>query len=247
MPKLDLHYVDPRLVDLYDIENPRGADTDFYVDLAAKLDARTIIDLGCGTGLLTRELAVGDRRVVGVDPAPAMLAYARRQPGAERVRWVEGDCSALGTPAADLVVMTGNVAQVFLDDAEWAATLRAIHAALRPGGQLAFESRNPAARAWEQWNRTATYARFDSPHGPIETWLDLVDVGDGRVSFEGHNLFSATHEIVTVRSQLRFRSLPELTDSLAGVGFSVEQVHGDWQRGPFVSSSPAMVFVAHRS
>lgn len=29
MTKLDQHYVDPRLVDLYDIENPRDADTDF--------------------------------------------------------------------------------------------------------------------------------------------------------------------------------------------------------------------------
>src|SRR5215217_2386489 len=117
--QLDLHYVDPRLVDLYDTDNPRGADTDFYVRLANDLDARTIIDLGCGTGLLTRELAVDGRRVIGVDPAPAMLAFARRQPGAERVRWVEGDSGALGAPRADLVVMTGNVAQVFLDDSEW--------------------------------------------------------------------------------------------------------------------------------
>src|SRR6476646_3693079 len=29
--KLDLHYVDPRLVELYDRANPRGADTDFYI------------------------------------------------------------------------------------------------------------------------------------------------------------------------------------------------------------------------
>src|SRR5215213_7073939 len=142
--QLDLHYVDPRLVDLYDTDNPRGADTDFYVRLAADLDARQILDLGCGTGLLTRELAVDGRRVVGVDPAPAMLAYARRHPGADRVQWVEGDASALGTSSADLVVMTGNVAQVFLDDDAWATTLRAIHAALRSGGHLAFESRNPA-------------------------------------------------------------------------------------------------------
>src|SRR5919205_3429918 len=120
MIKLDQHYVDARLVALYDIENTRGADTDFYVRLAADLDARTILDLGCGTGLLTRELASDGRQVIGVDPAPAMLAYARRQPGADRVEWIEGDSSALGKAEADLVIMTGNVAQVFLDDSEWA-------------------------------------------------------------------------------------------------------------------------------
>src|SRR5262245_37338928 len=156
MATLDNHYVDPRLVALYDIENLRGADTDFYVRLASDLAARTILDLGCGTGLLTCELAVDGRRVVGVDPSAAMLAVARQRPGTDRVQWVEGDSGALGTPQADLVLMTSNVAQVFLDDAEWAATLRDIHAALRAGGHLAFESRNPAARGWEQWNREST-------------------------------------------------------------------------------------------
>src|SRR5262245_13391441 len=98
MIKLDQHYVDPRLVELYDIENTRGADTDFYLGLAADLNAHTILDLGCGTGLLTRELARDGHVVIGVDPAAAMLAYARRQPRADRVQWVEGDSSALGTP-----------------------------------------------------------------------------------------------------------------------------------------------------
>jgi SAM-dependent methyltransferase len=244
--ELELAYVDPRLVELYDIDNPRGADTDFYVRLAADLDARRILDLGCGTGLLTRELAVDGRQVIGVDPSPAMLAVARRQPGAERVQWVEGDSGALGTPEADLVVMTGNVAQVFLDDAEWAATLCDIHAALGPGGRLAFESRNPDDRAWERWNRDATYERIDSPFGPMECWLELVSVGDGRVRFEGHNVFTATGEVVVASSELRFRSRAELTDSLIAAGFIVEQVYGDWDRGPVTSASRVMVFVARR-
>jgi SAM-dependent methyltransferase len=247
MPKLDLHYVDPRLVELYDLENTRGADTDFYVSLAAELEARRILDLGCGTGLLTRELAIEGRQVTGVDPAPAMLAFARRQPGAKRVQWVEGDSSALGTPEANLVIMTGNVAQVFLDDAEWEATLRNIYAALRPGGYLAFESRNPADRAWERWNRSATYTRFDSPNGPLESWLELVSVGDGRVCFEGHNVFNATGEVLVVRSELRFRSRAELAASLVSSGFTVAQVYGDWQRGPLADTSRIMVFVARRN
>src|SRR5919199_2086678 len=229
---LDRHYTDPRLAELYEIENARGADTDFYVRLAEDLDARRILDLGCGTGLLTRELATPGRQVVGVDPAPAMLEFARRQPGAERVQWVEGDASALGLPEADLLVMTGNVAQVFLDDADWLTTLAAIHAALRPGGYLAFESRNPEDRAWERWNRVASYEQFDSPNGPMESWVELVSVGDGRVSFEGHNVFISTGEVVVVKSELRFRGLEELTRTLTDSGFTVEHVYGDWNKGP---------------
>ena len=245
---LDRHYTDPRLVALYDRDNPRGGDTDFYIRLAADLDARTIIDLGCGTGLLTCEMAVNGkhRLVIGVDPSPAMLAYARTRPGADRVQWIEGDSNAIGTPNADLALMTGNVAQIFLADADWDATLRAIHAALRPGGTLAFESRNPDARAWEGWNREATYERIDSLHGPMECWLELVSVGDGRVCFEGHNVFAATGEDVVVSSELRFRTLAEITESLTQAKFVVGHIYGDWQRGPFTRDSWPMVFVARR-
>ncbi|MCU0493360.1 MAG: class I SAM-dependent methyltransferase [Chloroflexaceae bacterium] len=246
MTKLDLHYVEPRLVELYDRANPRGADTDFYLGLAAELQAQTIVDLGFGTGLLTRELAAAGRRVIGVDPSPAMLAYARRKPGAERVAWVEGDSSALGTPAADLAMMTGNVAQVFLTDDEWATTLRHMHQALRPGGYLAFESRNPAARAWEQWNRETTYEKSYTPFGVVEEWLELVHVGDGRVRFEAYNVFD-TGETLVVPSELRFRTLEEITRSLTSTGFSVAHVYGDWQRGPFVDTSRLMVVVARRN
>ena len=246
MVELADHYVDPRLVALYDIENPRGADTDFYLGLAAEFDVRRVIDLGCGTGLLTRALTAPGREVVGVDPAPAMLAVARRHPDAGCVRWVEGDARALGTPEADLLVMTGNVAQVFLDDAEWRATLAAIHAALRPGGHLAFESRNPEDRAWKRWGRAATYERFDSPNGPMESWLEVMRAGDGRVSLEGHNVFLSTGEVMVVKDELRFRSVEELTDTVTHAGFTVEHVYGDWKKGPLLSTSRVMIFVARR-
>ena len=44
--KLDQHYVDPRLVALYDSDNPGREDTAFYVGLAADLHASSILDLG---------------------------------------------------------------------------------------------------------------------------------------------------------------------------------------------------------
>lgn len=119
-----------------------GPDNDFWLELADRLGARTIIDLGCGTGLLTRALAVGERLVIGVDPSPAMLAVAQKAPGAEKVRWIQGDASVLGAIGADLALMTGNVAQVFLEDEAWESALRA-----SPAGEFVHrDDRTPGRR-----------------------------------------------------------------------------------------------------
>ena len=50
-------FFDPRLVAIYDTVCPIAEYETFYLDLAAKLSASSIIDIGCGTGLLTCELA----------------------------------------------------------------------------------------------------------------------------------------------------------------------------------------------
>jgi SAM-dependent methyltransferase len=244
--KLDLHYTDPRLVELYDRDNPRGPDTDFYLGLATDIHARRIIDFGCGTGLLTCELATEGRQIIGIDPSVAMLAVAQGKPGSERVQWIEGDSSALGTWEADLAIMTGNVAQVFLEEAEWEITLHALYATLGPGGYLAFESRNPLVRAWETWNREDTFEQIDTPFGLMECWLELIDVGNGRVRFAGHNVFKATGEKVIASSELRFRHKAELINSLIDAGFTIEQVYGNWSHEPFTETSRLMVFVARR-
>ncbi len=195
---------------------------------------------------MARELAGYGWNVTGVDPAPAMLAYARRQPDAHLVRWVDGDASKLGTPAADLAIMTGNVAQVFLEEADWHFTLHQIYDALRPGGYVAFESRNPEARGWERWNREATFERTLLPHGPMTCWVEVVSVEDGKVHFQGHNVFTETGEHLVADSTLRFRTHEEISSSLTQVGFKVNQVYGGWRREPFSRESQIMVFVAQR-
>lgn len=52
-------YDEARLAALYDIDNPDGPDHDFFRAFAARIDARRIVDLGCGTGILTVTLPRG--------------------------------------------------------------------------------------------------------------------------------------------------------------------------------------------
>jgi len=105
-------FSDPRLVAVYDTVNPIAEYETFYLDLAAKLSASSIIDIGCGTGLLTCELAKRGHRPIGVEPSNARLALARRRHCGEQVEWIEGDALRLGEVGADLAIMTGHVAQM---------------------------------------------------------------------------------------------------------------------------------------
>jgi SAM-dependent methyltransferase len=172
-------------VAIYETVNAYSAHSqpEFYAQLAAELDASVIVDLGCGTGLITRELARQGYRMIGVDPAPAMLDIARNRPGGDRVEWINGDASAMGTPDADLAIMSGHVAQFFLTDDSWHAALTA----LRPGGCLAFETRDPDAREWDHWSRGACSTTHDLLVGSIETWSEVHDVHDSIVSYANHH------------------------------------------------------------
>lgn len=244
-------FSDPRLAQLYDLQNPHAADTEFYLSLAARLGATKILDVGCGTGLLACELAECGHRVVGLDPAVAMLDIARNRPGGEKVLWVEGDARRLGefpdAAGADLALLTGHVAQIIYDDGEWSATLAAIHDALRPGGRVAFESLNPLARPWTAWNPQASRSiKEHATAGRVEVWVQDLDIQGDLVRFDGHHLFVDSGEELVAGGELRFRTRAGLTRSLVDAGFSVEEVLGDWGGCPADETSPEMIFVAAR-
>ena len=120
-------YDDARLAAIYDVDNPAGEDHAFFRRVADEVSAARastrIVDLGCGTGILTVTLAGPGRDVVGIDPAEAMLAAARARPGGNGVEWRHGDAGLIAPDSADLVVMSGNVAMHLVDD-DWHASLR---------------------------------------------------------------------------------------------------------------------------
>ena len=221
----DAIFEDRRLAEIYDPLDPDRSDLDAYVALAEEFGARSVLDIGCGTGTFACLLAGRGIEVTGVDPAGASLDVARRKPGADRVRWIHGDATMLPRLHVDLATMTANVAQVFLTDQEWETTLRCAHAALRPGGRLVFETRDPRQEAWRTWNRSDSYTRADIPGaGYVESWVEVTDISGQLVSFRGTCVFEDDGAVLTSDSTLRFRGRDEVAGSLRTAGFAVAEV-----------------------
>ncbi|WP_204282692.1 class I SAM-dependent methyltransferase [Goekera deserti] len=244
----DAEFLDPRLVAVYDAQNRWSRDDDFFSCVVGPPGAR-VLDLGCGTGRLTLGLAAAGHTVTGVDPAPASLAAARAKPGAEAVTWVDGTSALLPTDAFDVVVMTSHVAQFLLDDDAWAAVLADLARALVPGGRLTFDSRDPAARAWERWP-TERSELVPLPDGTaVHTWTVVTGVDGGAdgavVGFDNGYRFTDGTELVS-SGRLRFRTEQELRTSLAAAGFAVEELYGGWAREPVGAGDGELLVVVRR-
>lgn len=91
-----------------------------------------VVDLGAGTGKLTRLLVAVGHRVTAVEPLPEMLAQLERAiPG---VRALEGSAEAIPLPDASIDVVTAAQAFHWFDHGP---ALREIARVLRPGGRVA--------------------------------------------------------------------------------------------------------------
>ncbi|HZC30591.1 MAG TPA: class I SAM-dependent methyltransferase [Gaiellaceae bacterium] len=232
------------IAQLYDPLDPDRSDLDAYLAIADEFGARRLLDIGCGTGTLAILAAERGLEVTGVDPDGASLDVARRKPGAKRVRWIHGDARMVPPLEVDLVTMTANVAQAIVEPDDWRATLDGAFAALREGGHLVFETRDPAREAWRSWTRDKSHRVTEVEGvGPVETWFDLVDVRLPLVTFRSTNVLHADGTTLLVaESTLRFRGRAEVEADLAAAGFAVADVRDAPDR-----PGRELVFVARRT
>lgn len=228
-------YDDPELAALYDPTNSWGADNEFYVELM--LAATSVLDVGCGTGVMLHAArARGHRgRLLGIDPAEAMLDIARRR---DDVEWVHGDMStARWHDEFELATMTGHAFQELVTDEQLRTTLANVREAVT--GRFIFETRNPGARAWEQWNPSNAMTV-----GTATVSHRVLDVSDGVVTFTETTADPAWARPKVAKGVLRFLDQDTLNDFLIEAGFTVEAQYGDWARGPVTGTARELITVA---
>jgi SAM-dependent methyltransferase len=94
--------------------------------------AKRIVDVGCGTGAILKQLGNPERNV-GIDLAPEAISFCRQR-GLNNVQ--QGDIHALPFPEAsfDAVICSSVLYHQWVSDVEGA--VREMHRVLRPGGSL---------------------------------------------------------------------------------------------------------------
>ena len=171
--------------------------------------ANRVVDVGCGTGALTREVArrVGQEgRVVGLDLNPLMLEVARSQ--APEVEWQQGDAADLPYENGAFDVVVSQFALMFVPDP--ALALREMWRVLAPDGRLAIAVCGPMANA-PGYDALARVAERVCQSDVVELLRSPFVLGDkDRLERLVDVAGIKTAEINTVASPVRFPSVDAL-------------------------------------
>lgn len=201
-----------------------------------------LLDLGCGYGRLTNELARVGFRVTGLDISAPLLRRARKKASAEGLptRFMEGDMRAPlveNDKGYDGVLLWFTSFGYFEHDQNRRVLAR-VHDALRPGGRLLLETRH-----WDRMDRQfePTTVRSAGDDWLIERHTYLAESGVQ----ETHQTLLVRGERIERTSSVRRYGFPELAQMCRDVGYA--QVRGFGEDGqPLTPESRRCVVVASR-
>ncbi len=240
---IDSQSYEDLLARIYDEDNPDEPDHDYYRELADEKSAKNLLDLGCGTGILTVTFAQQGRSIVGIDPSESMLNIARERPQERGIEWRIGTSQNIETDSFDFAILSGNAVMHILNQ-DWNGTLADIARGLKKGGTLTFETRNPEAKAWESWSHEK-YQRHTSV-GLLEETVSVSQADqNGVVCLKSENYFVNQNLHFSTALRLQFRTYEEISSQLEEHGFCINHVYSQWDKTEFVpgTGQPLMIFV----
>ena len=232
----------------YDIEEGErsAARIAFYCDLAKSVGG-PVLEIACGSGLVTIPIAAQGLEVTGVDLARPMLEYARKKAEAQRlnIRWVDADARSFDLGMQyQFIFITGNAFQAFLHREDQEALFTSVKRHLLSDGTFAFETRNPSGHdlsnqpeeefeysylSVEGHQISVSFTQQYDPIAQIMYWTSYRRWTDGKRDHE-----KETH------IACRFTHPQELETLLHYNGFQILQQYGSWNKEPLSGSSPSI-------
>ncbi|MFW6076052.1 MAG: class I SAM-dependent methyltransferase [Chloroflexota bacterium] len=232
----------------YDAENTWGADDDFYLDLAKRIGG-PVLDVGCGTGRLTRAIAEAGLDTTGLDLSPEMLDRAILLSDHLDIDWILGDVRTMRLDRSfRLILMTSHGFQHMLTDNHIRAFLDRMHEHLTDGGYLAFETRNFAAKDFGGSEEPALWRSFENDDGHQVDVLvgSTFDPTTGVEHMTIERVNSETGERETETSTLRYVTAGQLNAMLERHGFTIVEQYGNWDKSPPGDEQPEIISLCRK-
>jgi ubiquinone/menaquinone biosynthesis C-methylase UbiE len=248
-------------IQFYDAAVPDWpGEIDFYRAMTAKLDpGASILELGCGTGRVTLQLAREGLPVMGLDVSASMLAMARQKgQGLPNVRWAEGDMRAFELGERfELILIPGHSYQFMLTPTDQVACLTCIRRHLALGGRLVVHLDHQQVdwlgglmQAQGTAFRLVGDYRQNSSDGWVRKWVAWSYEASSQTAsavtaweIVGQDMV-VKERTESARKRLHCVFRFEMEHLLARAGFEVEALYGDFYRQELQDTSSEMIWVA---
>jgi len=222
------------------------------------LEARTVVDLCCGTGGSTLPFARRGYRVIGVDRSPHMLEVARKKAAALGldIPFLEQDATALDldqvarggeVPVApegfDLIISLFDSLNYVLSPDDLEEVFRRVARALRPGGAFIFDMNSPEKLA--AMNNTVSLLEGD---GYVLFWRNrfLLPERIWQVTLDGFLRQGEGWERFREVHEEKAHSLSEVQERLCATGLQVLGLYHAYTLSPVRPGTDRVFYVVRR-
>jgi SAM-dependent methyltransferase len=252
------------LAPFYDLENADFIeDLDFWVDLA-KDSGGPVLELGCGSGRVTQQIARAGIPITGLDNSQPMLALAhtrlnRNAAVVYRVTLLNGDMTHFNivNPSTNqptlfsLIIVPFNTFMHLLTAGDQLALLTSARQHLAPGGQLVLDITNPAPAYADPPTETLTLERTFRDDARDLTIEQFSTLRLDRLDQIAHILYhydalapTGTLTRTLVPLTLRYTFPAEMALLLTQTNFRLAHLYGDYDEAPLDDESERMIVVA---
>ncbi|HCG8613269.1 class I SAM-dependent DNA methyltransferase [Vibrio parahaemolyticus] len=227
--------------------NSYTGEISFFQDLIFHQKVLSLLDVCCGTGLVTIPLSRKLSHVVGIDFSSSMIDFAKyKSSSISGIAFYEMDAADFNLQTVfDLIVMTGNAFQAFISDEDFSSMLNNINSHMHAKSLFVFDSRLPCS---EHFETTSSYEHWSSYKSPAGENVSVSGLDSRHPKLNNTMLHHVRREYENGEQyhssiELKYRSIEEIVKGLERNGLQLVEYYADWKKTPLTETSTSFVGV----